>query len=71
MTHWIAGEWLDGHGEAINSTSPYNNEVIWQGQSASPEQVESAVSAARNAFVSWKNAAIQNVNQSCLLLLRK
>jgi succinylglutamic semialdehyde dehydrogenase len=57
MTHWIAGEWLDGHGAAINSTSPYNNEVIWQGQSASPEQVESAVSAARNAFLSWKKCS--------------
>ena len=57
MTHWIAGEWLAGHGAAMNSTSPYNNEVIWQGQSASPEQVESAVSAARNAFVSWKKCS--------------
>ena len=54
MTHWIAGEWLAGQGEAMNSTSPYNNEVIWQGDSASPAQVEAAVSAARHAFLSWK-----------------
>lgn len=54
MTHWIAGEWLAGQGESMNSISPYNNEVIWQGDSASPAQVESAVSAARNAFLSWK-----------------
>ncbi|MFY2510386.1 succinylglutamate-semialdehyde dehydrogenase [Vibrio pectenicida] len=56
MTHWIAGEWLVGQGEAMSSTSPYNNEVIWQGDSASPEQVESAVNAARAAFTSWKKS---------------
>ncbi|MBU2895311.1 succinylglutamate-semialdehyde dehydrogenase [Vibrio hepatarius] len=56
MTHWIAGEWLAGQGESMNSTSPYNNEVIWQGDSASPEQVESAVNAARAAFTSWKKS---------------
>ncbi|WP_076589841.1 succinylglutamate-semialdehyde dehydrogenase [Vibrio ostreicida] len=54
MTHWIAGEWLAGQGESMNSVSPYNNEVIWHGDSASPAQVEAAVSAARHAFVSWK-----------------
>lgn len=56
MTHWIAGEWLVGQGEVMSSTSPYNNEVIWQGDSASPEQVESAVNAARAAFTSWKKS---------------
>lgn len=54
MTHWIAGEWVAGQGQTMNSTSPYNNEVIWQGESASPEQVELAVSAARRAFSDWK-----------------
>lgn len=39
MTHWIAGEWLAGQGESMNSISPYNNEVIWQGDSASPAQL--------------------------------
>lgn len=54
MTHWIAGEWVAGEGEPMNSLSPYNNEVVWEGVSATPAQVESAVSAARQAFVSWK-----------------
>ena len=54
MTHWIAGEWVAGQGESMNSLSPYNNEVIWQGTSATLDQVELAVSAARDAFVSWK-----------------
>lgn len=54
MTHWIAGEWVAGEGEPMNSLSPYNNEVVWEGVSATPAQVESAVSAARQAFISWK-----------------
>ncbi|MDN2482241.1 succinylglutamate-semialdehyde dehydrogenase [Vibrio agarivorans] len=54
MTHWIAGQWIAGQGEAMQSVSPFNDEVIWQGDSATPAQVESAVSAARAAFSSWK-----------------
>jgi succinylglutamic semialdehyde dehydrogenase len=51
MTQWIAGEWLAGQGEAMLSLSPYNNETIWQGDSATPAQVEAAVTAARVAFI--------------------
>ncbi len=54
MTHWIAGEWVAGEGEPMNSLSPYNNEVVWEGDSATPAQVDAAVSAAREAFQSWK-----------------
>ncbi len=54
MTHWIAGEWVAGQGEPMNSLSPYNNEVVWEGDSATPAQVDAAVSAARKAFQSWK-----------------
>lgn len=50
MTHWIAGEWIAGQGDAMQSASPYDGEVIWQGDSATPAQVESAVTAARTAF---------------------
>ncbi|MGR5177806.1 succinylglutamate-semialdehyde dehydrogenase [Vibrio parahaemolyticus] len=55
MTQWIAGNWVAGQGDTFQSLSPYNNETIWEGQSATAEQVESAVSAARSAFVEWKN----------------
>ena len=36
MTHWIAGEWVQGQGEAFTSLSPYNQEVIWQGNGVCP-----------------------------------
>ena len=54
MTQWISGQWVVGQGEAMDSSSPYNNEVIWQGECATQAQVESAVRAARQAFLAWK-----------------
>ncbi|CAH0524560.1 succinylglutamate-semialdehyde dehydrogenase [Vibrio hippocampi] len=54
MTQWIAGEWLEGKGEAFTSLTPYSEEVIWQGNSATQPQVEQAVSAARQALIAWK-----------------
>ncbi|CCN72506.1 succinylglutamate-semialdehyde dehydrogenase [Vibrio nigripulchritudo] len=53
-THWINGSWVEGAGEALASTSPYNGETIWEGKGATEEQVESAVDAARTAFLQWK-----------------
>ncbi len=48
------GNWVAGLGDAFQSLSPYDNNIIWEGQSATPEQVELAVSSARKAFVEWK-----------------
>ncbi|EKO3654962.1 succinylglutamate-semialdehyde dehydrogenase [Vibrio metschnikovii] len=55
MTQWIAGQWIAGQGETLSSISPYDDQVIWQGKSATTEQVEQAISAARQAFIAWKN----------------
>ncbi|MUJ21206.1 succinylglutamate-semialdehyde dehydrogenase [Aliivibrio fischeri] len=60
MTHWIAGDWISGEGETIQSLSPYNSEVVWKGESATEAQVESAVNAARNAFIEWKTLPFEN-----------
>ncbi|MUK25290.1 succinylglutamate-semialdehyde dehydrogenase [Aliivibrio fischeri] len=60
MTHWIAGDWVLGEGETIQSLSPYNSEVVWKGESATEAQVESAVNAARNAFIEWKKLPFEN-----------
>ncbi|MCY9872736.1 succinylglutamate-semialdehyde dehydrogenase [Vibrio barjaei] len=54
MTQWIAGNWVAGQGDTFQSLSPYNNQTIWEGQSATAQQVESAVSAARQVFIEWK-----------------
>lgn len=60
MTHWIADEWVSGEGETIQSLSPYNSEVVWKGESATEAQVESAVDAARNAFIEWKTLPFEH-----------
>ncbi|MBH3427813.1 succinylglutamate-semialdehyde dehydrogenase [Pseudomonas alkylphenolica] len=52
-THFIAGVWQAGQGEALQSLDPVSQKVIWHGQGASAEQVDSAVKAARQAFPAW------------------
>lgn len=58
MTHWIAGSWVSGDGDELVSTAPYSDEVIWRGHSASAEQVDLAVMAAREAFFTWKKTTL-------------
>ena len=52
-THYIAGCWQDGQGEAMQSLNPYNQKVIWTGLAASASQVDAAVAAARESFPHW------------------
>ncbi|OIQ25411.1 succinylglutamate-semialdehyde dehydrogenase [uncultured Vibrio sp.] len=66
MTHWIAGDWVAGQGDAMISTSPYNNQQIWQGESATPQQVEAAVNAARVALIEWKKTSFAEREQVVL-----
>lgn len=71
MTQWIAGEWVAGQGEAMTSLSPFNNDVIWHGDSATPAQVESAVKSARLAFQSWKHLSFSEREQVVLAFAEK
>ncbi|NTS78874.1 succinylglutamate-semialdehyde dehydrogenase [Catenovulum sp. SM1970] len=50
---FIDGQWLSGQGHCFESIDPCKQQAIWAGNSATPEQVDSAVSAARGAFESW------------------
>ncbi|MCG4454865.1 succinylglutamate-semialdehyde dehydrogenase [Pseudomonas sp. MMS21-TM103] len=52
-THYIAGSWQLGQGEALESLNPVTQAVVWRGQAASAAQVEAAVQAARAAFPGW------------------
>ena len=56
MTHpaqFINGQWSQGQGTEFSSVNPANNNVIFQANSATAEQVDAAVSAAREAFYAW------------------
>ncbi|WP_345880848.1 succinylglutamate-semialdehyde dehydrogenase [Shewanella algae] len=53
MTQFIQGQWLAGEGQAMSSSNPANGETLWQGNAATPAQVEAAVAAAREAQFDW------------------
>jgi succinylglutamic semialdehyde dehydrogenase len=52
-THYINGQWLQGDAEQMSSIDPAKNQVVWSGNSASAEQVNMAVQAAKEAFIEW------------------
>lgn len=62
MTHpiqLINNEWQDGLGNDVSSLNPAKNEVIWQGKSATAEQVDLAVKSARTAFETWSQTPLE------------
>ncbi|USX03032.1 succinylglutamate-semialdehyde dehydrogenase [Pseudomonas proteolytica] len=56
---YIAGSWLAGQGERFESLNPVTQQVVWAGNGATVEQVESAVQAARQAFPAWAMRPLQ------------
>lgn len=57
-THYIAGAWQAGQGEAFDSLNPVTQASVWSGQGASAEQVEAAGAAARAAFPAWARLSL-------------
>jgi len=53
LIQYINGQWLAGQGASVQSVNPATNDVIWQGQTATPEQVDQALKAARSAAFDW------------------
>lgn len=51
--HFINGAWVEGLGHTLQSTNPGNGELLWSCQTATSEQVGSAMQAARAAFADW------------------
>lgn len=58
-THYINGEWQAGNGHPLKSVDPAKNAVIWEGVSASPEQVDAAIRAAREAAPQWAAMTVE------------
>ncbi|CAN7236152.1 succinylglutamate-semialdehyde dehydrogenase [Caballeronia sp. LjRoot29] len=50
---FIDGTWTEGTGAPFASRNPGNGDVVWEGASASVQDVEHAVLSARRAFASW------------------
>jgi len=50
---FIGGHWLAGHGPWLASTSPATGQTAWSGRTASVDDVDAAVAAARAAQAPW------------------
>lgn len=53
MSHLINNCWYAGLGEPLVSYDAANDKAIWRSNSATKVQVDSAVAAARKAFLNW------------------
>lgn len=69
----IDGQWTAGSGPAFSSINPANNELIWEGASATSDDVDAAFNAARKAFPAWSDTPfehrieiVQNLKQLAL-----
>jgi hypothetical protein len=61
IAHLVAGHWRDGHGEPIRSINPTRpDEIVAQGNSATPGDVDDAVAAAADALTGWAATPIHS-----------
>jgi succinylglutamic semialdehyde dehydrogenase len=58
-TLFINGEWVGGKGYPMTSLNPTKNMILWEGVSATSEQVDLAVASARAAFVDWSALSVE------------
>lgn len=61
MSHanlWIDGKWVQGQGKSWNTCNPVSQQVVWQGNEATAQQVEQACEAARQAFPQWATTSL-------------
>ena len=65
-SHFIDGRWLDGSDKGVRpvfsaplfSADPATGERVWEGDAASPGEVDAAVSAARRALQHWADLSL-------------
>ena len=55
---FIDGEWVAGTGHAFASRNPGTGATVWEGNSASAQDVERAVVSARRAFAMWSAVSL-------------
>ena len=57
---FIDNKWLTGEGREFESLDPGTGERVWLGRSASEQQVDEAVRAARQAFTLWRRTPFED-----------
>ncbi len=58
-TQLIDNQWQEGLGHDFSSINPSNGEVVWQGKTATAEQVADAIKAARSAQLGWADMTLE------------
>jgi acyl-CoA reductase-like NAD-dependent aldehyde dehydrogenase len=62
---FIAGEWIAGDGEEIESRSPATGELVGTVVASTPAQVDAAVEAAAGAFETWRRTSVLDRVELC------
>lgn len=57
---FINGAWVTGTGAPLTVTNPATNDTVWQANTASESDVQSAFIAAENAFADWALTPLAN-----------
>lgn len=58
-SHFVGGHWIEGTGPAMSSTNPATGTANWEGHSATADEVDRAVAAARAAFEPWADRPVE------------
>ncbi|MCX4164341.1 MULTISPECIES: succinylglutamate-semialdehyde dehydrogenase [Paraburkholderia] len=64
---YIDGEWTAGTGHVFASRNPGTGATVWEGASASADDVDRAVRSARRAFAAW---SAQSLDERCAIVRR-
>ncbi len=59
-THFIDNKWIEGKGENFSSLNAATDEVTWEGNAASDQEVIDAVNAAVSAFEAWADMTVED-----------
>src|SRR5262245_65638627 len=62
---YVGGDWVPGEGDEIEVTSPATGERLGAVGASSPEQVEAAVAAAKEAFRTWRKVSLLERVELC------
>lgn len=58
--NFINGEWKESFGEKFNSYSPINEEILWDGNKSTADDIRLAVNSANNAFSAWSELKVED-----------
>ena len=62
---YVAGHWMPGDGPTLTSWNPADGSALWSGPTASPDQVDTASAAARQAFPAWARRPLAERRAIC------